>query len=100
MMALHAGLLRPRRFAGILGFSGLLANPDALKTGPANQTPVFLVHGDQDEVIPIQALFAATQGLSAAELAVEWHISRGIGHGIAPDGLAMGGDFLNRLLTS
>ncbi len=100
MMALHAGLLRARRLAGILGFSGLLADPEALKAGPVSQTPVFLVHGDQDEVIPVQALFAASQGLCAAEIPVEWHISRGVGHGIAPDGLTMGGEFLNRLLTS
>jgi phospholipase/carboxylesterase len=100
MMALHTGLLRTRRLAGILGFSGMLADPAGLKAGPASPSPVFLVHGDQDEVIPVQALFAATQGLSDAEIPVEWHISSGIGHGIAPDGLEMGGAFLKRLLMS
>jgi phospholipase/carboxylesterase len=100
MMALHTGLLRTRRLAGILGFSGLLADPDALKAGPVSPSPVFLIHGDSDDVIPVQALFAATQGLSDAEIAVEWHISRGVGHGIAPDALEMGGGFLNRLLRS
>jgi len=100
MMALHAGLLRTRRLAGILGFSGLLADAATLKAGPVSPAPVFLIHGDRDEMIPVQALFAATQGLSDAEIPVEWHISRGIGHGIAPDGLDMGGAFLNRLLMS
>ena len=100
MMALHAGLLRPRRLAGILGFSGLLADQAALKAGPVAPAPVLLIHGDQDEVIPVPALFAAAQGLSAADIPVEWHISRGVGHGIAPDGLAMGGAFLNRSLTT
>ena len=100
MMALHTGLLRARRLAGILGFSGLLADPAALQAESISKAPVFLLHGDRDEVIPVQALFAATQGLSAAQVPVEWHISTGIGHGIAPDGLEMGGAFLNRLLTS
>ena len=100
MMALHTGLLRTRRLAGILGMSGMRADPAGLKAGPASPSPVFLVHGDRDEVIPVQALFAATQGLSDAEIPVEWHISRGIGHGIAPDGLEMGGAFLKRLLMS
>ncbi len=99
MMALHTGLLRTRRLAGILGYSGLLADPAALKAGPTGPVPVFLIHGDRDEVIPVQALFAATQGLNAAEIPVEWHVSQGIGHGIAPDGLEMGGAFLGRLLA-
>jgi phospholipase/carboxylesterase len=100
MMALHTGLLRTRRLAGILGFSGLLANAEALKAGPVSPAPVLLIHGDSDDVIPVQALFAATQGLGAAEIPVEWHISRGVGHGIAPDALAMGGAFLKQLLVS
>ncbi|HMB47435.1 MAG TPA: dienelactone hydrolase family protein [Afifellaceae bacterium] len=100
MMALHTGLLRTRRLAGILGFSGLLADAEALKTGPVSPAPVFLIHGDSDDVIPVQALFAATQGLGAAEIPVEWHISRGVGHGIAPDALEMGGAFLKQLLVS
>ena len=99
MMALHTGLLRESPLAGILGYSGLLADPGALVNGKISRAPVLLIHGDRDDVIPVQALFAATQGLSAAEVPVEWHVSQGVGHGIAPDGLQMGGEFLNLLLT-
>ena len=49
-------------------------------------------------MIPVGALFAATEGLSAADIPVAWHISKGIGHGIAPDGLELGADFLARVL--
>ncbi len=98
MMALHAGLLRNKPFAGLLGYSGLLADPGAIKAGPSQKPPILLIHGENDEMIPVGALFAATQGLSAAEIPVAWHISKGIGHGIAPDGLELGADFLKRVL--
>ena len=98
MMALHAGLLRNKPFAGLLGYSGLLADPGAIKAGPSQKPPILLIHGENDEMIPVGALFAATEGLSAAEIPVAWHISKGIGHGIAPDGLELGADFLKRVL--
>ena len=98
MLALHAGLLRERRLAGILGFSGLLADPKALKAGPIQKPPILLIHGDRDDLIPVAAIFSAAQGLAAADIPVEWHISQGIGHGIAPDGLELGAKFLKRVL--
>jgi phospholipase/carboxylesterase len=98
MLALHAGLLRPRRLAGILGFSGLLADPRALKAAPIQKPPILLIHGDRDDLIPVAAIFSAAQGLAAADIPAEWHISQGIGHGIAPDGLELGANFLKRVL--
>jgi phospholipase/carboxylesterase len=56
----------------------------------------LLVHGDRDDLIPVQALFQAAQGLAALELAVEWHLSAGIGHCIDAEGLRHGGEFLAR----
>jgi phospholipase/carboxylesterase len=98
MLALHTGPQRKRRLAGILGYSGLLADPNALKSGAVEKPPVFLIHGDRDDLIPVAAIFAAAEGLAAAEIPVEWHISQGIPHGIGPDGLALGLSFLKRVL--
>jgi phospholipase/carboxylesterase len=57
---------------------------------------VLLVHGDQDDLIPPQALFHAAQALAALEVPVEWHMSAGVGHGIDGEGLRHGGAFLTR----
>ena len=100
MMALHVGPQRPRRIAGILGFSGLLADPEALTSGPVQKPPVMLIHGEVDDLIPVAAIFSAAQGLAAAEIPVEWHISPGIPHGIGPDGVEIGLTFLKRVLPS
>jgi len=98
MLALHAGPQRKRRLAGIVGYSGLLADPDALMRDGVHKPPVLLVHGERDELIPAQAMLLAAQGLAAAEIPVEWHIEPGLPHGIGRDGLALAADFLARVL--
>jgi phospholipase/carboxylesterase len=94
MMSLHVGLRRTPPPAAILGYSGILAGPEALASELSGTPPILLIHGDQDEVIPVQALFQSANALGAAGLAVRWHVSNGIGHGIDPEGLAMGGAFI------
>ena len=105
MMALHVGLRRATPPLAIVGYSGLLsvpqnANPDTFAAEIRSRPPVLLVHGDQDDLIPVQALFHASQGLASLEVPVEWHISYGIGHGIDQEGLRHGGEFLARRLAA
>lgn len=100
MICLHAGLRRTRPVAGIVGFSGALAAAQSLEAEIASRPPVLLVHGDQDSVIPVAALDMAAQVLGKAGVPVRWHVSRGIDHGIAPDGLELAGRFLVDCLTT
>ena len=101
MMALHVGLRRAPAPAAIVGYSGLFvlpngAGPEAVVADVLARPPVLLIHGDRDELIPVQALFQATQTLAALEVPTEWHISPGIGHGIDQEGLRHGVEFLAR----
>src|SRR5258708_7022705 len=101
MMALHVGLRRAAAPAAIVGYSGLFvmpnnAEPEAAAAEIKSRPPVLLVHGERDELIPVQALFHATQALAAPDVPAEWHISPGIGHGIDQEGLRHGGEFLAR----
>ncbi|MGF1463225.1 MAG: alpha/beta hydrolase [Maricaulaceae bacterium] len=99
MMALHAGLRRPDRIGGILGYSGALAAPETLKAELASKPPVQLIHGDADTVVPAQALFTAAHALSEAGHGAMWSLRPGLPHGIDPEGVALGGWFLSRALT-
>jgi phospholipase/carboxylesterase len=54
-----------------------------------------LAHGNADQVIPVQAMFAAAIELGSAGACVQWHMAHGVGHGIDPVGLDMAGRFLS-----
>jgi len=105
MMSLHVGLRRASTPAAIVGYSGMLVTPtneadiDRFAAEIRSRPPVLLVHGDQDQLIPVQALMHAAQGLAALEVPVEWHISPGVGHGIDQEGLRQGGEFIVRRLS-
>lgn len=97
MMALHVGLRRKISPAAIVGFSGYLAGADHLNEA-TGKPPILLVHGDQDQVLPIDSLFMAFDALGKAAIPCQWHISFGLGHGIDSEGLKHGGLFLAQSL--
>lgn len=94
MMALHAGLRRPVMPAAIVAYSGHLVGAEHLASEARGKPPLLLVHGDQDNIIPVDALFDTMTSLGKAEIPCQWHLSIGVGHGIDPDGLRHGGEFI------
>ncbi len=90
MMALHAAPRREDPVAGVVAFSGRLLEPELLADEVVSRPPVLLVHGDQDDVVPVQALPEAARALEAAGWTeVYAHVMKGTAHGIAPDGLSV-----------
>jgi phospholipase/carboxylesterase len=98
MAALHVGPRRERPLAGIVGYSGMLADPAALAAEVRTKPPVLLVHGDADAVIPVLALHEAKTALDALGFAISTHVSAGLSHSIDADGLRLGEQFLSELL--
>jgi phospholipase/carboxylesterase len=97
MMALHVGPGRKRALAGIVGYSGMLADETALaETG--TKPPVLLVHGDADPMIPLAAFDQTREALTRRGFPVQSHVSRGLGHSIDAAGLQLGERFLTRVL--
>lgn len=95
MMSLHVAPRRPDPVAGIVAFSGRLLEPDLLEDEVISRMPVLLVHGDADDVVPVQSLPQAAEALQKAGFKeVYAHIMKGTGHGIAPDGLGVALAFL------
>jgi phospholipase/carboxylesterase len=99
MMALHVGPRRERRLAGVLGYSGMLADPDALAAEVRTKPPLLLVHGDADPVLPVAALSEARLAFERLGFAVSTHVSPGLGHSIDEAGLKLGERFLAAALA-
>jgi len=97
MMALHVGLRGTKALAGIVGYSGKLLGAQTLNAEITHKPPVLLVHGAQDEVIPVGALGEAETTLKQTGVPVQAHISPQLGHGIDEKGLRLGGEFLQHL---
>ena len=94
MMALHVGLRRANPVAGILGYSGMLVGPELLADAIRSRPPVFLAHGDADDVVPVASLAEAVAGLEAVGISAGHHTSPGLGHGLDDDGVSKGMEFL------
>jgi phospholipase/carboxylesterase len=99
MLALAVGLRRNPALAAIVGYSGALASAEGLPE-PGKGPAVLLVHGDMDEVIPVDAMMLAREQLAMAGLPVEWHVAPGVGHGIDAEGLRLGAAFLKQAFAA
>ncbi|KQV53659.1 MULTISPECIES: alpha/beta hydrolase [unclassified Duganella] len=75
-MTLQAGLRYPQKLAGLMCLSGYvpLADKVAAERQAANQeTPIFMVHGRMDPVIPIERAVASRDLLATLGYQIEWH---------------------------
>ena len=98
MMALHVGLRRGQRVAGIVGYSGMLTGAKELRHAEIRKPPVLLVHGSADAIVPVAATHAAKADLERLGIDVAVHVSAGLGHSVDPVGLKLGGKFLRKSL--
>ncbi len=98
MMSLHIAPRRAEPFAGIVGFSGRLLQPESLADEVVSRPPVLLAHGDQDDLVPVQSMPEAGNALTEAGFQVYAHVMEGTGHGIAPDGLSVAAAFMRDVL--
>jgi phospholipase/carboxylesterase len=75
-MTLQTGLRHPDTLAGLMCLSGYLPLTDkvaAERTEASLATPIFMVHGRQDGVIPVARAEQSRDLLKAMGYQVEWH---------------------------
>ncbi len=79
----------------VVGFSGLLAQDLKQTAGIAStETPILLVHGAADEVVPAQGSIDAAKRLHQFGYSIKHIILPNIGHTIDPQGIDAAGEFL------
>ena len=76
LMTIEVGLRHPQRFAGLIGISGYVHEPENLlqEISPtARQQRLLITHGLHDPLIPCAEVREQINLLKAAGLHVEWH---------------------------
>lgn len=94
MMAMYTMPRRQTACAGVIGYSGMLIEAEALKAPEIVKMPILAIHGSADEVVPPSMLSTIGSGFEAAGFNVETIMRPGLGHGIDGFGLTRGLEFL------
>jgi phospholipase/carboxylesterase len=84
--------------AGILGYSGALLWDEDTKSDELKRMPIHLIHGQADDVVPVQAWHGAMDVLKEHGYEVYGHTTPGLIHSIDQKGIDSGLKFLQKIL--
>ena len=105
MMSMQCLLINDKQLGAIIGYSGALrqenidAANDQILDGKHkfSDTPILLVHGERDEVVPFKSLAWSKTLLNKIGFNVQTLSRQNLGHGIDPEGISKGMNFLKSL---
>jgi predicted esterase len=92
-LVLEFAARHPRRYAGVLGFTGGLIGPDPMRrkeTGSFGGTPIFIGCSERDPFIPAQRVVETAEHLQAHGALVTMRFYPGSDHIISDDQIAHG----------
>jgi phospholipase/carboxylesterase len=94
IMSLYLSLRRPHPCSALVGYSGRFPYTQSLSEELVSRPRMFLLHGTQDEVIPIGELDIALLTLKSQHVPVISYVAQGLGHSISAEEVKLGGAFL------
>ena len=105
MMSMQCLLINDKQLGAIIGYSGALrqenidAANDQILDGKHKflDTPILLVHGERDEVVPFKSLEESKTLLNKIGFNVQTLSRQNLAHGIDPEGISKGMQFLKAL---
>ena len=97
MTSLHVAPRLKSLIAGVLGYSGALLQDT--QTDAPHKMPIHLIHGEADDVVPVEARSAAVDVLQKGGFEVSGHTTPGLTHSIDEKGIQSGIEFLQRIFS-
>ena len=82
MMSINLGLTTEESFNCIVGFSGKIIDKEDISKRIKSKTKMFLIHGDQDVVVPPSNLLDAKDFLMRHKINIETKMIKNCGHHI------------------
>ena len=99
-IALQTALRHPEPLAGLLALSTYLplnATLEAERSAANRELPIFMAHGQYDEIIPPERAEQSRQRLEHLGYKVQWH-TYPMPHSVCPEEIADISEFLRRVL--
>ena len=98
MMTFEVGNQLKEKLGGLVILSGRVMKEDPIKNSILKETPILILHGEQDEVIPIKSFYESVKYLSANKCNIESHALPADAHNISPEAITLLQNFLKKIL--
>lgn len=98
MTSLHVAPRLKNKIAGVLGYSGALLWDQATDVDAMHKMPINLIHGEADDVVPVEAYHSARAKLQESGFEVDGHTTPYLAHSLDQAGIDAGGAFLKKVL--
>lgn len=82
---------------GVLGYSGALIWDGLTVESGLQNMPIHLIHGDADDVVPVEQWAAAKETLEQSGYTVTGYSTPGLGHTLDQDGVDSGAEFIQKI---
>ena len=98
MISLQTGIKRKDKINSIIGYSGRIIDIEHLSKNIVSKPNVILMHGDIDQVVPIEGLLEAKNFFSKNNYEIETQIFKNCEHRIPTEGSSLGLQFIKKHL--
>ena len=98
MMTFEVGNFLNKQLAGLVILSGRIMTNYPIKNSILKQTPVFISHGEKDEVIPVKSFYDSKDYLSTNKCNFESHVLKLDEHNISPEAITLLQNFIKKIL--
>ena len=98
MIGLQTGLKRQDKINSIIGYSGKIIDVAHLKKNIVSKPNIILMHGDIDQVVPVEGLLEAKNFFSKNNYPIETRIFKNCEHRIPTEGSSLGLQFIKKHL--
>ena len=98
MISLQTGIKRKDKINSILGYSGKIIDFKHLSQNINSRPNILLMHGEKDEVVPIESLLEAKEFFNTHKYEIQTKIFKNCEHRIPTEGSSLGLQFIKKHL--
>ena len=99
MISLQAGIKRKDTINSIVGYSGRIIDAAHLGKNIVSMPNIILMHGDIDQIVPVNSFLEAKDFFNKNNYKIESHIFKNCEHRIPTEGTSLGLQFIKKHMS-